>query len=200
MRLSRSFSLSAGFAFGSRWIRTVAREPRRARFVSTQCTTTDRSPRAAAGGVEPPWAAWAAGAASESAPGTGSLRTIGGGGGGGRRGRGSRGRRRAGARARRAAATAVTVACGGGEASGGARARRELRDQRLRRLDVIGGVERERAHQRRRRQQRRDVHEQRQHERHPDDADGDDIVPVDRARSANRSLDGAALMTVVRSG
>jgi hypothetical protein len=104
------------------------------------------------------------------------LRTIGGGGGVGR------GAGRAGAGAARDGGDGAR---GGGEASAAARLpagsrAAQLGDQRLRLLDMIGGIERERAHQRRRRQQRADMHQQRQEERQPDDADGDDIMPVDR--------------------
>jgi hypothetical protein len=84
-----------------------------------------------------------------------------------------------GARAQVQRATAVTVARAAARLRAGS-GRCELGDQRLRLLGVIGGDRTRAGASRRRRQQRSDVHQQRQEERQPDDADGDDIVPVDR--------------------
>ncbi len=60
------------------------------------------------------------------------------------------------------------------------RARGKLRHQRLRRFVAPGIVERQRPYQRRRGPQRRDVDQERQRERYPDHAHGDDVVPVSR--------------------
>ena len=174
MRFSRSFSLSAGGAFGALDSDVGGASPRALR---REAMYADRSVSAGGRGVG--WASAGGvgrGGGVGIAPGTGSLRTMGGGGGVGR-GRGPRGRRCRARQARRA--TAVTVASAAARLPAGSRAGRAARSAPLKARPDRTARTRASAPAAAT-SQRRDVHQQRQDERHPDDADGDDIVPVDR--------------------